>query len=397
MQSPSTSRAQFIYLTCQRGAEPALKKEIAKRRPNFRFSYSRPGFLTYKLPALESLEKRLALGVDSARLVFARSLTHSLGVVDKRSALNDLGEFDFERAADRVWELVEQEFGDDSQAARARTFAGKAPLRISRVDVYERDRLEIGARGFEPGETELAREIFDVVIKRAPERFQKYFAPNVDRLDEPRELGAICLDVVVVERDEWRVGFHRASDAHSQYPGGLLPIALPSDAVSRAFLKFEEGLRWSNFPIGVGSQCVDIGASPGGGSQALLARGADVLGVDPAEMAPIVLAHPNFTHLRGKIKQIKRKSFRKSRWFIADMNVAPNYALDALEELATRDDVHARGMLFTLKLFDWKLADEIPEYISRIKSWGFDRVKARQLQFNRQEIMIAALKKRDRR
>ncbi|MBQ4204778.1 MAG: hypothetical protein II655_13870, partial [Thermoguttaceae bacterium] len=85
--------------------------------------------------------------------------------------------------------------------------------------------------------------------------------------------------------------------------------------------------------------------------------------------------------------------FRKSRWFITDMNVAPKYTLDALEELVARDDIAARGLLFTLKFFEWNLADNIPEYISRIKSWGFNHVKARQLQFNRQEIMIAALKK----
>ena len=75
------------------------------------------------------------------------------------------------------------------------------------------------------------------------------------------------------------------------------------------------------------------------------------------------------------------------------MNVAPNYTLDALEELVARDDVAARGLLFTLKLFDWKLADHIPEYLARVKSWGFNVVKARQLLFNRQEIMVAALKK----
>ena len=122
-----------------------------------------------------------------------------------------------------------------------------------------------------------------------------------------------------------------------------------------------------------------------------------MLGVDPAEMDPLVLAHPNFTHLRGRINQLKRKLFRKSRWFLTDMNVAPNYTLDALEELVARDDIEARGLLFTLKFFDWKFADDVPEYLRRVKSWGFNHVRARQLQYNRQEIMVAALKKPFRR
>jgi hypothetical protein len=33
----------------------------------------------------------------------------------------------------------------------------------------------------------------------------------------------------------------------------------------------------------------------------------------------------------------------------------------------------------------------LPEYIDRIRSWGYRDVRARQLQFNRQEICVAAL------
>src|SRR5690348_16808915 len=41
---------QFLFVTCQIGAEPAVKSELARNWPNFRFAYSRPGFLTFKLP-----------------------------------------------------------------------------------------------------------------------------------------------------------------------------------------------------------------------------------------------------------------------------------------------------------------------------------------------------------
>ena len=385
--------SQFISLTCQRGAENALKKEMAKRRPNYRFSYSRPGFLTYKLPNPESLDKRLAIDVGALRLVFARSCSHALGAVLQRDATGDDEQFDRRVAADAVWNIVERELGDDSITVREARRAGKEAPTIARIHVYERDRFETGARGFEPGLTPVAFDVHRLLLETAPEKLRANFGANFERLDAPAAANELCLDVALVEENEWRVGVHRASDVHSRYPGGLVPIPLPTDAVSRAYLKFEEGLRWANFPIGVGARCVDIGAAPGGGSQALLARGAETFGVDPAEMDPLLLAHPNFTHLRGRVSQLKRKLFRKARWFITDMNVAPNYTLDALEELVARDDVAARGLLFTLKLFDWKLADHIPEYLARVKSWGFNVVKARQLLFNRQEIMVAALKK----
>ena len=397
METPSQNAAspnsQFIYLNCQRGAEPALKKEMAKRRPNYRFSFSRPGFLTFKAPEPESLEKRLALDVPALRTVFARSCVHSLGHISKKDAASSEGNFDPALAVKLVWELAKKEFALDSRSNEELRRAGKEPITIARIHVYERDRREISVRGFEPGLTERNYDLHRALYAAAPSEFRDRFGADAERLDAPGDPGEVCLDVAIVDDDLYQVGFHRVSDVHSRYPGGLFPLALPTDAASRAFLKFEEGLRWADFPIGVGSRCVDIGASPGGGSQALLARGAEVLGVDPAEIDERLLVNPNFTHLRGKINGLKRKYFRKSRWFLTDMNVAPKYTLDALEEIVGRGDIAARGLLFTLKFFDWKLADNIPEYLTRVKSWGFNHVKARQLQYNHQEIMIAALKK----
>jgi hypothetical protein len=48
--------------------------------------------------------------------------------------------------------------------------------------------------------------------------------------------------------------------------------------------------------------------------------------------------------------------------------------------------------LLTLKLLEWELAESIPEYLFRIRSWGYQHVHARQLQHNRQEICVAALR-----
>jgi len=56
-------------------------------------------------------------------------------------------------------------------------------------------------------------------------------------------------------------------------------------------------------------------------------------------------------------------------------------------------EVNVRGMLLTLKLFEWKLAGTLPEYVERVLNWGFNIVHARQLQHNRQEVCVAALKK----
>jgi 23S rRNA (cytidine2498-2'-O)-methyltransferase len=79
------------------------------------------------------------------------------------------------------------------------------------------------------------------------------------------------------------------------------------------------------------------------------------------------------------------------------MNAAPAFTLDAVEAIVTHDAVNIRGMLLTLKLSNWALADEIRSYISRVRGWGFDYVRARQLAFNRQEMCLAVMRSRSMR
>jgi 23S rRNA (cytidine2498-2'-O)-methyltransferase len=123
-----------------------------------------------------------------------------------------------------------------------------------------------------------------------------------------------------------------------------------------------------------------------------LNRGLLVTGVDPAEMHPAVLDHPNFRHLRMRGAEMKRRELRGVRWLMTDMNVAPNYTLDTVEALVTHADVQVEGMLLTLKLLDWRQADDTETYHSRVQSWGFAKVRMRQLQHNRREFCLAAIR-----
>jgi len=154
----------------------------------------------------------------------------------------------------------------------------------------------------------------------------------------------------------------------------------------------EEALRWSRLPVRAGQQFVELGCAPGGSCQALLSRGLKVVGIDPAEVAPSVKEHRRFTHVRKRGADVRRRAFRHTRWLAADMNVAPAFTLDTVEAIVTHPAVQIRGLLLTLKLPDWRLAEEVPAYLKRIGSWGFTKVRARQLQHNRQELCVAALR-----
>ena len=361
--------SRFIFVTCQIGAETALKHETARRWPELRFAYSRPGFLTFKLPP--------EMGDDFAfEAVFARSWGFSLGKAE--------GTTPDERARE-VWQL-----------------AGER--KFDKVHVWPRDRLAAGEHGYQPGTSDESLAARAAIMAAAPDDrwgLAHFAVPGEQYVpvpfSEPTKLDDAVLDVIVIDEKLWWVGWHRASTFAGRYPGGLVELKLPEDAVSRAYLKMEEALRWSRLPVKRDEAVAEIGCAPGGSCQSLLRRGLYVLGVDPAMVAPEVLDHPRFVQIRKRANSVRRREFRKVRWLTADMNVAPEYTLDAVEAIVTHEQVPIRGMLITLKLVEWQLADELPKWLERIRSWGFSEVRARQLMYNRQEVCVMAMrpKKRD--
>jgi 23S rRNA (cytidine2498-2'-O)-methyltransferase len=205
------------------------------------------------------------------------------------------------------------------------------------------------------------------------------------------------LDVVIVEPDQWWVGHHRTDSWIARWPGGLFQQALPEHAVSRAYLKTSEALAWARLPMVKGELCAELGCAPGGSSQALLDRGLSVLGIDPAEMDAAVLANPNFTHIKKRARDMRRREFQDVRWLLADMNVAPNYTLDAVEDIVTHASVHVRGLVLTLKLIEWSMAAELPGCAARVRSWGYRDVRLRQLASGGREVCLVALRSRAQR
>jgi len=62
----------FAFATCLPGLEPALKRDVARVRPELRFAYSRPGLVTFKSPSTIEPD-------DRPGSVFARVWGASLG------------------------------------------------------------------------------------------------------------------------------------------------------------------------------------------------------------------------------------------------------------------------------------------------------------------------------
>ncbi|HEX7235811.1 MAG TPA: SAM-dependent methyltransferase, partial [Gammaproteobacteria bacterium] len=294
------------------------------------------------------------------RSVFARTWGHSLGKV---------GGGDDAQLAREAWRLVGEQLPDD-------------PIR--HVHVWQRDRALPGDEGYDGAPDGLARSLGALLVANRPGRN----APAA--VNATAAAGELVLDCALVERQEWWLGWHRAASPETRWPGGVPPIAAPPRLISRAYLKIVEALEWSELPLQPGDRCVEIGSSPGGSCLALLEHGLLVTGIDPAEMDPEVLAHPNFTHLRARAKDVKRSVFRDCRWLVMDANVAPNYTLDTLDGVLTQGGARPEGLVLTLKLTDPALAEKLPQIAERIRRYGYRRVRMRQLAFNRQEVCAVA-------
>ncbi|MCH2115399.1 MAG: hypothetical protein MK171_10890 [Pirellulales bacterium] len=359
--------SEFLFASCQCGAEATLKQELARGSLKLRLAFSRPGFVTFKLAGSSVPPEQLQL-VST----FARSWGFCLGRV-QGTLLDGL--------AEQVWSWPAVDAFLKSE-------------QIADLHVWQRDSRVQDEKALGPGLTCLALEAEQALRRAAPSSLLRNM-PCGPR--QPSRRNRWVLDVVLVERGEWWLGCHQTRRRHDCWPGGVVPLELPTHAVSRAYLKMQEALQWSALPLARGDLCADFGCAPGGTAQVLLEAGLRVIGVDPAEVDSRVARHPNFQHVRRRTRDLPSKRLRGVRWLAADMNVTPSYTLDAVEEVVSRQTSSLRGLILTLKFTDWKLAESLPEYVDRVRGWGFRDVRTRQLASHRQEICLVALRSRTQR
>lgn len=347
----------FIFTVCQVGAEATLKKELARTYPTLKFAYSRPGFLTFK-----RTDAQLNLDFE-LRSIFARSY----GV-----SIESLKNSEVSKLPGMIQALL--------------TLTKKSRMRLH---VWERDF-------YHPTETLHAsqKEEMSVLAQELEKRIRGELPPFFE--DSPVALpGDLVLDVILIEKDQIWIGAHLHSIAHSPWPGGRPPLTLPEDAPSRAYLKIEEALLWSGAQLVPGDTAVEIGSSPGGASFALLERGLHVVGIDPAKMNSKLIQNPRFHHIPKPVAQVLREDLPESiQWLLLDMNVEPRISLFAVDRLVSRMKPSLLGIFLTIKLNQWKIADEIPGMLEHIRVMGMVRLKAAQLSTCRQEVLIFGLTRR---
>ncbi len=351
---------EFLFACCQEGAESALKTEIAQQRPDWRFAFSRPGFLTFKMADSSASPERLQL-----KSVFARTYGMSIGPFR----------------------------GDDRAGAIEATRQAGIESPFDHLHVWHRKGPVTTHAAPTPGDTQ-DPVLAEMAKGLLADGLQHGLVTPSTVVNRGARVGQRVWNLILLDPDRWWLGWHSVTSFVHRWPGGVMPIPLPEQLVSRAYLKTSEALAWSGWPIRPGDRCVEIGSAPGGSCLALLERGLRVTGVDPSEMNAEVLRHPQFTHVQKRGADLRRRELRGFKWMLVDSNVAPQHTLDTVESLVTHPSTNFQGLLLTLKMPDWQLAGEVANYARRVRGWGFSTVRCRQLAYQRQEICLAALRHR---
>ena len=336
----SEHTSEFLFALCNSGAESALKLEVQSMKLPWRFSYQKKGFVAFKTVPENG---PFTFQMLNNPVAFARRLCLSLGKAS---------------AADEATCLITAAAGPKTIIHRARYFDHRM-------------------------------EGVPDVAESSPKK---------------PENGALIGTVVEIGDNEFFAGLHIHSTLTSPDPAGDGGFVIPENSPSRAWLKFEEAIRFFDVSFTKRDIVVEVGCAPGGVALALLNRGIPIIGVDPAKMADVVLEHeitdrnsapgetPWFYHCRKPAALASKKDLgRGVSWFMSDMNQAPEVIIrECLRFSKMAPEI--RGALMTLKLTDLSQVVDKKQWFDQLISAGFKTVRLQSLSAHHRELALLALK-----
>lgn len=224
-----------------------------------------------------------------------------------------------------------------------------------------------------------------------------------ESLERPKT-GECIGTVVEFGPDEYWAGLHLHSPYLSPDPGGDSSIVMPEESPSRAWLKLEEAVRFFDIGLSPKDIVVELGCAPGGVVLALLQRGISVIGVDPAQMAPVVLESAVLERRYAPVDRAwfyhcckpaalagKRDLGKGVTWFMSDMNQSPAVVIKECERFCKMSPTIC-GVLITLKLTDLLQVVEKQQWFDGLSAIGFTNIRLQQLSVHHTEFALLALR-----
>lgn len=320
----------FVFATCAPGLEPALKREVARTRPELRFAYSRPGLVTFK-------SARAVTAEDPPGSVFARVWGRSLGAAaDPARAAALLAE----HGATRVHAFARDPDaapGDGPDLAPWQALGPGGPAqpgeRVGDVIVAPGEPAWVGVHRHDDARPAHPGGAIPVAIPAdAPSRAYAKIEEAIAWARLPVAAGQVALEIGAAPGGAALALARRGLTVWAVDPGALAPQALAHPNV-RHVAKKVGALRWEELPPRVD-------------------------------------------------------------WLLVDVNLAPQVAVHEVARLAPPLAPALRGAVLTLKLNDWAFVDELPALVERIRAGfgrALPDVRLRHLPSNRREVCAVAL------
>jgi 23S rRNA (cytidine2498-2'-O)-methyltransferase len=174
------------------------------------------------------------------------------------------------------------------------------------------------------------------------------------------------------------------------WPGGAAPVATDRAPPSRAYQKLEEALAWMGTAPGPGDTCVDLGASPGGWTATLLKRGARVIAVDRAPLAPPLDRHERVATVIGNAFNYTPAA--PVDWLVSDVICEPARSLELIARWLERD--LCRRLVVTVKFkgqAGYGILADLPPIFERAGERAGARpvfARTKQLAHNKNEVTV---------
>jgi 23S rRNA (cytidine2498-2'-O)-methyltransferase len=211
-------------------------------------------------------------------------------------------------------------------------------------------------------------------------------APGVQHRDDSTSpFGEV---VLVGTPAAWTAVYGTASreEAVSWSPGGRQRMARTGDIPSRAGLKLEEAWTLLGLWPSPGETCVDLGAAPGGWTARALDRGARVIAVDRAALAPELERNPHLKHIRESAFAYRPEE--PVDWLLCDMAWRPLEVARLLARWAT--DSWALHLVANLKLPMQDKVETLAQARKLLEAGGWKAIRMRQLYHDRDEVTVVA-------
>jgi 23S rRNA (cytidine2498-2'-O)-methyltransferase len=156
-----------------------------------------------------------------------------------------------------------------------------------------------------------------------------------------------------------------------------------ADTLSRAALKLDEALEWVGDAPGPKETCVDLGAAPGGWTQRLLAMGARVIAVDPANLK---VQHRKLAHVQDSA--FRYEPDEPADWLFCDMAWRPLEVAQLLAKWGRKQWAIRLVANIKLPMKDkWPTLDRVR---ATLEQGGWRNLKMRQLYHDRDEVTVTA-------